>query len=190
MKRSLPGTGIVKGLGVTIQNFFRRPVTSQYPEERLVMSRRTRGNEVLWYPSKCTGCATCAKACPQGNIEIVTTEGPDNKRVVEKFEIDCGRCMFCGLCVESCPYDALFLGRNSERARYRRKDLVTGKDSIQFSEDRQPSGYARPAIEATLPKQSLLLLWDKKREKGGQPLTILPLRRRGKKPVFETGKKK
>ena len=67
---------------------------------------------------------------------------------------------------------------------------MTGKDSIQFSEDRQPSGYARPAIEATLPKQSLLLLWDKKREKGGQPLAILPLRRRGKKPVFETGKKK
>lgn len=187
MKSSGYGLGIIKGLGVTMKNFMRAPITSQYPEEKLNVSKRIRGNEVLWFAAKCTGCATCAKACPQGNIEIVTTPAPDNKRTVDKFEIDTGRCIFCGLCVESCPYDALFMGRNYERARHRRQELVTGIDNIQFSPDRQPSAFARPALEASLPKQSLLLYPEKERSKGGQKLSWLPLRRRARKsPKKET----
>lgn len=183
MKLSGSGFGVIKGMWITLLNFFRRPITVQYPEQQLNQSKRIRGQEILWYPGKCTGCATCAKGCPQGNIEIVTSAGPDNKRAVEKFEIDTGRCMFCGLCVEACPYDALFMGRGYERGRYRRKELVTGKDAIQFSAERQPSGYYRPAIEKVLPKQSLLVLGDKSREEGGQTLQMLPLRKRGKKTV-------
>jgi len=171
------GQGVLKGMWITLKNLLRRPITLQYPEETLEMSKRIRGNEILWYPGKCTACSTCAKGCPQGNIEIVTKAGPDNKRVVEKFEIDTGRCTFCGLCVEACPYDALFMGRAYERARYRRKELVTGTETIQFSEERQPSGYYRPGVEKFLPQQSMLILWDKDKAHGGQKLQILPLRR-------------
>lgn len=190
MKSSTFGLGILKGLGVTMKNFLRPPITVQYPEEKLVTSRRIRGNEVLWDAAKCTGCATCAKACPQGNIEIVTFPGPENKRNVEKFEVDTGRCIFCGLCVEACPYDALFLGRAYEKARYRRYELVTGIDHIQLSEERQPSAFARPSLEPGLPKQTLLVYWDRPVEEGGQKLSWLPFKKRGKRPNFPMGKSK
>jgi len=66
------GLGIAKGLGVTLKNFIKRPITTQYPEEKLVVSRRIRGTELIWDPERCSGCATCAKSCHQGSIRIVT----------------------------------------------------------------------------------------------------------------------
>jgi formate hydrogenlyase subunit 6/NADH:ubiquinone oxidoreductase subunit I len=87
--------------------------------------------------------------------------------------------MFCGLCVEACPFDALAMGISYERAQHRRKQLVLSKEELQLSDVRQPSGYARPRIEASLPKQSLLIYWDK--EEGGQKLSWLGLsKKRGR----------
>lgn len=179
MKFERYGIGIAKGMAVTFKHLFRAPITVQYPEEKLIVSRRIRGNELVWYPDKCTGCATCAKSCPQGNIEIATHVGDKNNYVVDKFEVDTGRCMFCGLCVEACPFDALAMGISYERAQHRRKQLVLSKEELQLSDVRQPSGYARPKIEASLPKQSLLIYWDK--EEGGQKLSWLGLsKKRGR----------
>jgi len=169
------GLGILKGLALTFKHLFRPPITVQYPEEKLVVSRRIRGNDMVWYPDKCTGCATCAKSCPQGNIEIITHRGETNSYMVDKFEVDTGRCMFCGLCVEACPYNALALGTSYERAQYSRPKLILSKDDLLISDIRQPSGYDRPEIEKTLPKQTLLVYGDKEREEGGQKLKLLPL---------------
>jgi len=159
------GIGIAKGMALTFKHLFRRPITTQYPEERLVTSRRIRGNELVWDREKCTGCATCAKSCPQGAIQIVTSVSTEeNKYEVEKFEVDTGYCIFCGLCVESCPYEALFMGYAYERARYRRGELILVKEGLLASDERKPSGYARPKIEVTLPRQTLLLDRDKVRK--------------------------
>lgn len=181
MKFERYGIGIAKGMAVTFKHLFRPPITVQYPEEKLLVSRRIRGNELVWYPDRCTGCATCAKSCPQGNIEIVTHIGDENSYVVDKFQLDTGRCMFCGLCVESCPYEALAMGVGYERAQHRRGQLVLSKEELQLSEARRPSGYARPKIEPTLPRQTLLVDWDKGRGEGGQKLSLVPLtKKRGR----------
>jgi NADPH-dependent glutamate synthase beta subunit-like oxidoreductase/formate hydrogenlyase subunit 6/NADH:ubiquinone oxidoreductase subunit I len=66
------GIGIAKGMKVTFENLLRKPVTTQYPEEKLTVSRRIRGTELIWNEERCSGCATCAKSCPQGTIKIKT----------------------------------------------------------------------------------------------------------------------
>jgi NADH-quinone oxidoreductase chain I len=152
------GTGIIKGLTVTIQHLLRHPTVNQYPKQRLNISRRFRGNELIWSREKCTGCATCAKTCPQGAIEIVTaTNLADNKYEVETYRVDTGYCIQCGLCVEACPYDALFMGYSYERAKYRRGDLVQTNDELLESPERPVSAYFHPEIAEKLPKQTLLI---------------------------------
>ena len=158
MKFERYGIGIAKGLRVTIKHLFRHPVTVQYPEQRLNISRRTRGNELLWDREKCTGCATCAKTCPQGAIQIITSvSAEENKYEVEKFEVDTGYCISCGLCVEACPYEALYMGYAFERAKYRREEVVQANEQLLPSAERRRSGYMYPDIAAELPRQTLLL---------------------------------
>jgi NAD(P)H-quinone oxidoreductase subunit I len=152
------GIGMLKGMTVTFLHLLRHPTVSQFPEQRLHTSRRIRGNELIWSREKCTGCGTCAKTCPQGAIEIVTsTNTVDNKYEVEKYQVDTGYCIQCGLCVEACPYDALFMGYSYERAKYRRGDLIQKDDELLESAERPASGYYHPEIAEKLPEQTLLI---------------------------------
>lgn len=151
------GIGIAKGMLMTLKHVFREPITTQYPEWRLNNSKRIRGFELVWVPVKCTGCATCSKACPQGNIEVVTRRAEDNTFEIEKFEVDIGRCKSCGICVEACPFEALFMSRNYELAQYQRRKLVQGREEVRMSDRKQPSAYCKPWLERDLPEQSLLV---------------------------------
>jgi formate hydrogenlyase subunit 6/NADH:ubiquinone oxidoreductase subunit I len=152
------GLGILKGMTVTMRNFFRHATVTQYPEQRLHVSRRIRGNELVWSRERCTGCGTCAKSCPQGAIEIVTSANPvDNKYEVETYRVDSGYCIQCGLCVEACPYDAVFMGYSFERAKYRRGALVQANDELLESPERPASGYFHPGLAEKLPEQTLLV---------------------------------
>ena len=158
MKFERYGKGIAKGLTVTVRHLLRHPITTQYPEQRLNPSRRTRGNELIWDSEKCTGCASCAKTCPQGVISITTSVNTgENKYTVEKFEVDTGYCISCGLCVEVCPYNALFMGYSYERARYRRGELVQSNQMLLASADRPASAYMHPELADELAKQTLLV---------------------------------
>ena len=130
MKFERFGFGIVKGMALTFMHLFRSPITVQYPEEKLNTSKRIRGNELVWFPETCTGCGTCTKACPQGNIVLVTHRGEPNKFIVDKFEIDTGRCIFCGLCVESCPKKCLVHTTEFALVSLDRAGLVLGKDKL------------------------------------------------------------
>lgn len=69
------GGGLARGMAVTLKNFFKRPVTVRYPEEKLTLSRRERGHVLAWSEKDCTGCYTCANNCPHGCLTINTAPG-------------------------------------------------------------------------------------------------------------------
>jgi NADH-quinone oxidoreductase subunit I len=65
----------------------------------------------------CTVCMLCARECPDWCIYIEShkqaapaPEGgrPRVRNVLDRFAIDFSLCMYCGICIEVCPYDALF----------------------------------------------------------------------------------
>jgi len=117
---------------------------------RLSQHARFRGEEFTWYEQRCTGCASCAKYCPLGIIRIVTSPSGEEMQEGEKyhldvFDIDLGRCMFCGLCVEACPYDALHMGSGFEEGQYRRDALIIDKQRLN-SQPKKPSTWFRPQI--------------------------------------------
>ncbi len=119
---------------------------------RLNQHPRFRGEEFTWYERRCTGCASCAKYCPLGIIRIVTDttgkyEQDGGKYDIEVFDIDIGRCMFCGLCVQACPYDALHMGSGFEEGKYQRSQLVIDVEQLK-SAPKKPSTWYRPQIES------------------------------------------
>ena len=143
-------------MALTLKHLFRKKVTTQYPEKRLETSRRIRGQQFVWRGDLCTGCATCAKSCPHGIIQISTSRNGGNKYNVDKLEFDIGRCMFCGLCVEACPYNALFMGRSYEQARYSRSLLWADRETV-MDPNLEASSYGHPELDEKLPKQTLLV---------------------------------
>ena len=132
---------LLKGLKLTFRTFFTRPITLQYPEQKMVMVPRFRGLHELARDSEgkiiCVACELCAAVCPANCIRVEPSEGPTHKRFPKVYEIDLGRCIFCGFCQEACPYGAILLRGDYETANYTRKDLIYSRDQLFHAYDRK-----------------------------------------------------
>lgn len=123
---------ILKGLRVTIVNFFRKKVTVNYPfpDPDLDYKPRPgyRGDFALLTDKergrlRCTACMSCVRACPDGCIHV-EGEGKGKDRVAVRFTIDVGLCMFCHLCVEACPFEALTMTPDYKQAESDPRRLI------------------------------------------------------------------
>ena len=157
MKLNRFGEGIAKGMAITLKNFIRRPITTQYPEQKLNISRRTRGNQLVWEKNTCIACGACSRACPTNCLTMAVSRDENNKLKVDGMDLDVGLCIACGLCVEACPKKCLFMSYLYEKARYSKKQFFLKKEDLIITEKSQPSGYFSPENEAKLPKQTLLI---------------------------------
>ena len=133
------GIGLLKGMAVTLKHLFKHNAVIQYPDERQDLSPRTRGVIAL-KEENCTVCMLCARECPDWCIYIDSHKetlppkregGRQRKRnVLDRFAIDYALCMYCGICVEVCPYDALFWSREFEYAESDIRNLTHEKERL------------------------------------------------------------
>jgi NAD(P)H-quinone oxidoreductase subunit I len=114
---------IGQGMSVTFDHMKRRPVTVQYPYEKLVPSERFRGR-IHYEFDKCIACEVCVRVCPI-NLPVVDWEynKATKKKVLKHYSIDFGVCIFCGNCVEYCPTNCLSMTEEYELAVYDRHEL-------------------------------------------------------------------
>lgn len=102
---------LLKGLGVTWRNMWRRKITVQYPEEQTPVSNRFRGVLALRRyangEERCIACKLCESVCPALAISIESEEREDGTRRTTRYDIDAFKCINCGLCEEACPVDAI-----------------------------------------------------------------------------------
>jgi NADH-quinone oxidoreductase subunit I len=143
----MTGTGILRGMGVTIANFFRsyydkeRLTTVCYPEERATIPERSRTIPFLVYDGedpetglRCTACGICEKECPPQVIYIVVSRDKNGRSLKRPkvFDIDVSACMGCQICDEVCPFDAIKMDQvfelsNADRFRallFHKSDLA------------------------------------------------------------------
>ncbi len=121
----VPGKGLAQGLAVTARVLGTRSVTHEYPDVKPDLPPRSRGVIAL-LEENCTVCMLCARECPDWCIYIdshketipPTTEGgrARSRNVLDRFAIDYALCMWCGICIDVCPFDALFWSPEFEYA--------------------------------------------------------------------------
>ena len=136
----LPGAGLAKGLAVTLRTMGRRSVTAQYPEVEPELPPRSRGVIGL-LEENCTVCMLCARECPDWCIYIdshketipAKEEGARDRtrNVLDRFAIDFSLCMYCGICIEVCPFDALFWSPEFAYAEGDIRNLIHEKDRLR-----------------------------------------------------------
>ena len=114
---------IGQGLAVTFDHMQRRPVTVQYPYEKLIPSERFRGR-IHFEFDKCIACEVCVRVCPI-NLPVVDWEfnKASKKKKLNHYSIDFGVCIFCGNCVEYCPTNCLSMTEDYELSTYDRHEL-------------------------------------------------------------------
>jgi NADH-quinone oxidoreductase subunit I len=135
---AVPGLGLVKGLLVTLKHLLSPSVTQQYPHEKPDLPPRSRG-VISLKAENCTVCWKCSRECPDWCIYIEShkeTHEPAaggrarSAKVLDRFAIDYALCMYCGICVEVCPFDALFWSPEFEYATYGIQELTHEKERL------------------------------------------------------------
>ena len=84
-------------------------------------------------PESCTSCMICVRECPTWCITVEShaeqVSEPDARRprtvsVLDLFTIDFGLCMYCGICIDVCPFDALEWAPTNDNSSASRDGLV------------------------------------------------------------------
>ncbi|MFM7298284.1 MAG: NuoI/complex I 23 kDa subunit family protein [Planctomycetota bacterium] len=110
------------GMKITWRYMLQKPITVQYPDERMPIPDRYRGIHYL-EQEKCINCLACARACP---IDCIEMEAVRHGKELEwiSFTLDYQKCMFCELCVYPCPKDCIHMGTEFAFVSYDRSEFV------------------------------------------------------------------
>ena len=147
---------MIVGLRITGKYLLQKPITVQYPDERLPIPERYRGIHYL-EQEKCIDCLACARACPIDCIEMdAVRHGKDFEWI--SFTLDYQKCMFCELCVYPCPKDCIHMGTEYAFVTFDRSefnlDLLSFKGMAREAKTRmlEAEAKAKAKEEAKLAK--------------------------------------
>jgi NADH-quinone oxidoreductase subunit I len=138
---------IIRGLFITLKEFFSPKFTRQYPEERWYPLPQFRGRPVLVQEEngveRCVACGLCSRVCPALAIEVQASETDlEKERYPIKFEINMLRCIYCGFCEEVCPEEAIVMSSEYELTFNNYEDSIYDKSKLLMT-----AGSLKPRLE-------------------------------------------
>ncbi len=142
------------GMRITGRYLLQKPITVQYPDERMPIPNRYRGIHYL-EQDKCIECLACARACPIDCIEMdAIRHGKELEWI--SFTLDYQKCMFCELCVYPCPKDCIHMGTefafvSFDRSEFKH-DLLSFKGMARDAQTRMVEAAAKKAAKAAAKK--------------------------------------
>lgn len=144
------------GMRITGKYLLQKPITVQYPDERLPIPDRYRGIHYL-EQEKCIECLACARACP---IDCIEMEAVRHGKELEwiSFTLDYQKCMFCELCVYPCPKDCIHMGTeyafvSFDRSEFKH-DLLSFKGMAKDARIRMREAAAKKAAKEAAKAQA------------------------------------
>ncbi len=134
-----PFPGLFKGMLLTFKTMITKAPVTMYPEVKEIPVPRARG-VISLDSDACTACMLCARECPDWciYIEAHKVEKAPSKpggrmrteSILDRFDIDYGLCMYCGICVEVCPFDALAWSPEYEYSELKISNLLHNKEQL------------------------------------------------------------
>jgi NADH-quinone oxidoreductase subunit I len=125
---------VLKAMGMTLRNLFRKPVTVHYPTTVRKYPERYRGLLALVYEKDtgeeaCIGCRLCEMVCPPNVIKVEMLKTPE-RNYAKTFTLELYACEFCELCVQVCPTDAIVMMKSFDMPTADRREMLLDKDRL------------------------------------------------------------
>ena len=84
-----------------------------------------------------------------GDYHRGRTARNDGTRRATRYDIDMVKCIYCGMCQEACPVDAIVEGPNFEFATETREELYYDKERLLANGDRWEREIAKSLSAST-----------------------------------------
>ena len=130
--------GLIKGLKTTLKAFFTKPVTVIYPYRKIKVAPRGQGLIRLRIKEmgnppvyRCTACGLCAKNCPQ---HCITVKKMQDEKQPEVYRVNYSICIFCRICIDICPFNALEQTQEYEWVGETRDYFIRNKEDLAMDE--------------------------------------------------------